>query len=91
MEIFKVAETEVNLLDKPVQDIKDMAKEKFGKGIGDFRMSIKVPRGQVHIDEVIKEIESTTNLEVSRSKISGLGLDYKDNEFAHWTIRVWAD
>ncbi len=91
MEIFKVEKTKSNPIDKPVQDIKDMVKEKFSEGIADFIMALKVPRGEVHIDEVIDKIEITTNLLVSRSKISGLGFDYKDNKFTYWTIRVWAD
>jgi len=90
MEIFKVT-NRINPLTQSVEDIKNMTREKFLKGISDFRMSVKVPRGLAHIDEVIDEIEATTNLLVSRSKIEGLGLDYKDNDFTYWTIRVWAD
>jgi hypothetical protein len=67
-----------------------MVVKKFSQGISEFIMSVKVPRGHVHLDEVIEEIEKTTNLIIDRSKISGLGFDYKDNDFAYWTIRVWA-
>jgi len=91
MEKFKVNKKEINHLAQPVKDIKDMVREKFSQGIGDFRMSVKVPRLQIHIDEVIDEIEKTTNLLISRSRIGGLGLDYKDNEFTYWTIRVWSE
>ena len=90
MEIFNVT-NKVNPLTQPVEDIKNMTKEKFANGIPDFRMSVKVPRGLAHVDEVIDEIESTANLRISRSKISGLGLDYKDDISAYWTIRVWSD
>jgi len=89
MEVFEVT-NKINPLTQPIKDIKDKVKEKFSQGISDFRMSVKVPRGNAHIDEVIDEIEETTNLSVSRSKLSGLGLDYKDNDYTYWTINVWA-
>jgi len=90
MEVFKVTNKK-NPVKQPIEDIKKMTREKFSKGISDFRMSVKIPRGLTNIDTVIDEIESTTNLIISRSKISGLGLDYKDNDFSYWTIRVWLD
>jgi hypothetical protein len=90
MEIFNVT-NKVNPLTQPIEDIKKMTKDKFSKGIPDFRMSVKVPRGLAHIDEVIAEIEATTNLLIDRSRIAGLGLDHKDNDFTYWTVRVWAD
>lgn len=78
----------INPLTQPIKEIKDKVKEKFSQGISDFRMSVKVPRGNAHIDEVIDEIEETTNLSVSRSNLCGLGLDYKDNDYSYWTIQV---
>ena len=93
METFKVNTSVVkeNPLEVVFKKIKDRAKEEADKGNDNFRMDVSVPRFTHHIDEVTDELEKTTNLSFSRSKISGLGLQHKDDTHTHWHIGVWID
>ena len=91
MEIFAVNQVvKKNPLEAPSNAIKQKAREEGGKGNRSFKMGVSVPRG-THIDEVTFELEKTTNLSFSRAKISGYGLQHKDEESSHWYIGVWID
>jgi hypothetical protein len=90
MEIFKVNQVvKKNPLAEPIKAIKEKVKEEAEKGNRHFNMHVSVPRGEAHIDTVTEELEKTTNLSFSRSKIAGYGLEHKDEKYAHWYIGVW--
>jgi len=88
METFKV--TKVNHITSIADELKKEVSLKFSKGIEVVRTSVEIPSGN-HIDDLIDEIESTTNLLITRTKISGCGFSHNTENGKVWNIRVFTN